>query len=262
MTTQAFERFHNEMEAARMRIGQTPEAVTRWLLRFAKDRTVWAAGDMLNAGYEMLELGRYVTWDHLLRTSSFFPQEDYIGATPSPQTGYRIVNVVGEVLLPLPSEEAIREFHEHVRILVNKIVNRERFRIEVPALNLDLWPSEFPVWTLTASEPAQPQEWEAATSVLLIRFVARIRRCRECQELFLAERLNQRYGSAKCQTKAGTQRFREAHPELRTGRPRGRPRKQKARPSTKMKQRPNGLAERKKKLTSGKKGETRHGTKR
>lgn len=262
MTSQAFERFCNEMEAARTRIGQTPEAVTRWLLRFAKDRTVWPAGDLLNAGYEMLQLGRYVAWDHLLRTSSFFPQEDYIGAPPpSPQTGARFVNVVGKVLLPIPGEEAIREFHEHVRILVNKIVKREHFQIEVPALNLDLWPLEFPIWTLSAYEPVQPKEWEAATAVLLIRFVSRIRRCRECQELFLAERLNQRYCSAKCQTKAGTQRFREAHPELRTGRPRGRPPKQKARPSTMPKQRPNGLAERKKKLTSEKKG-GKHGTKR
>lgn len=262
MTTQAWEIFNSEMHAAHTRIGQTPDARTRWLLWFAKDRTVWPAGDLLNAGYDMLALGRSVSWEHLLRTSSFFPQEDYIGAPPPlPQTGARFVNVVGIVLLPLPSEKAIRHFHAHVRTLVGKIVNREHFQIGVPALTLDLWPQEFPVWTLSVYEPGQPREWEAALAILLIKFVSRIRRCRDCQELFLAERLNQHYCSARCQTRAGTQRYRDAHPELQTGRPRGRPPKQKTLPRTKAKPQQNEPADRKNRLTSEKKGGA-HGKKR
>lgn len=198
------ERVYAELEKARDRIGHTADEAMRWLLRFAAlDLDRLSAGDWLNTQYDVLALGKFGI-PRVTPIQPFMPLH-YGLAT-------------GTVLHP----DKVRAVHTTARAGVEKVLDRGIPVWNVVSLEFLLLPE--PVWTLMAQG-----EFDTTVSYTLAHLFAqtasRIRRCPQCQKVHLADRDNKFYCSTRCQSLAGTRRFRQAH-GLISGRPRGRPRKE------------------------------------
>jgi hypothetical protein len=177
-----------ELHKASERIGPTPEDGVRWLLRFSEDDlTRLSAGDVLNRRYECFAfaLGRQRDLPNL-----YFEEGEQ----------------------PFPSADDLATFHENVREVVKAVLSHGRVKFQFSDITLNLHHEAFAAdspWLLRATSDSNLDVFRFAVLYEVLPLARKIRRCPECQKIFLADRTNQEFCSVQCQNRGATRRYRK-----------------------------------------------------
>jgi hypothetical protein len=237
----------SELRKAQARIGDTPEAVMRWVLTFSRLHLLaLSKGDWSNRQYEMCALCQYHhLWD---------PQ-----AGPKPEVWLTDAAGTGIPFRKLLGQEQAKTVQNFINGCLEAILGQRPLALDFHIKRtLCFRPSQKGLEEceelITSTEPLMVFQYFLFDAFK--RFAHRIRRCpeyqrAECAGVFLADRRDQEYCSTRCQSRVATQRWRQEH-GLITGRPPGRPRKIVRRLVTSSK--PKGY-------TASMKGGLRHGKK-
>ncbi|MBI3393844.1 MAG: hypothetical protein HY039_11795 [Nitrospirae bacterium] len=219
-----------ELRKAGTRIGSSVDDVSRWLLRFVqREPSSLSAGDLSNLSYEIVHfLGHGVPDD------SSRPVESGL-ASPLVRKGGTYIVRKGEYDLSgpwptgwkfFPSPADIERFQTFAAGAVMSAVRGNGLVLDLPPVELRLSP---PSWKVRPHTEDAGALWTYQIAHLLGKTAPRIHLCPECKTLFLADRVDQKFCSPRCQQKDATLRYRERH-GLISGRPRGRPRKTETQP--------------------------------
>lgn len=220
--------FYQEVDKARERIGTTTDQAMAWLLRFSQEEVPqMSAGDFLNLQFELVALETY---------------GPPIQATPvfgiPPKARFHDTSL--DQYDRLPNRDEVENFRSWLSQTLEGILKKENMIMEMPPVNLRLLYDDdyygenqeiHPGWFLAESSNG-PCTRSYRLIVLIAHVANKIRRCPECHKVFLADRRNKEYCTARCQSRVATRRFRNEH-GLITGRKRGRPPRKEEQPGAK-----------------------------
>jgi hypothetical protein len=123
----------------------------------------------------------------------------------------------------LPDRKTIITLQKQVRLHLQQLIDEGSTIFDIP-------PVLFGIATNTDSDDASITEYADSPQAIFIRNLAlilsktamRLRSCRECLLMFYADRRGTKYCSSRCQSRAGTRRYRNTPPERlgKLGRPR------------------------------------------
>lgn len=207
--------FFKQLEEARGRIGNTAEDLMRWVIRFSRlEMSELVEAELLTVRFELAKFGesRALVGRH----RDTFP--------------WPVARGTGQLLdQELPSVKTVVMYQTKIRQVLQKIVEEREICFHTPPMAHRLsWsgevgdPNDLSYFVTASDEPDGPYTY--ALIQLLASCGSYLRECNECHQIFFADRRNQTYCSNRCQTRAGTRRYRAEH-GLITGRPRGRPSK-------------------------------------
>ena len=196
-----YEQFHGEMKKARERILTTPDGEVGWLLKFIQTDL-----DTLTAS----------EWTVLSFEIASFVDDVAIhrGADIATEAGWSVRAVPGDGFRgTLPSRGEAKEIQAMVLGSLEKL-----WKNAVAAFT-------FPQFTIIVTLPIEDarkgsvfvatkrkvKEFEYRFAHLLMDYSGRIRRCPECQRIYLAIRVDQIYCGPRCQTRVATRKWRENH---------------------------------------------------
>ncbi len=260
-----------EIEKAAQRIGATTDQAGAWLARFARtDLESLSTGQWTDLLYEVACLSEYqyqtktaaLLWQHAITLKDWqgnwrYKDEDELVA--------RFVQIldkrgqpIGALDVPpvpppceLPPRDAVTALQRQVRAALVSLQENHSVSWMLPPIHLTVGAFRETDENVVLGTAESPQVlFTYNLALLLVQNAVRIRRCADCTQRFFADRKNKAYCSPRCQSRAGTRRWRTTPPD-RIGK-RGRPRKN-VRNSSK-----GSLAS----GSQGRKGGSRHGKKR
>lgn len=231
--------YGEQLNKAHERIGQTVPQAIEWLLCFAQTAIAsLSEGALIDLGYELNVLGDF-------RLTTRRPEEDIPDFGLSIQdwegrhrlqkkvTGEPVADYLGTIFLedpqrrsPMnrPTPEKTKHLQQIVIEHLTQVVEEKLLYISLPPpirVQVLMFPDYNILGTLSLfKNPEDLFIYNAA--LLLVHAAPLIRRCPECQRLFLADRKNKLNCSPRCQNTAAVRRLRQSKPK-RTGKP-GRPR--------------------------------------
>jgi hypothetical protein len=213
-------RFHAEADRGLHRIGQKPWQAMEWLIKFMQqDESLMSEGDIRNLQYELVAI------------------ENCGLPVDAPWLAdHRVFEL--NLCDSLPTVEEIMQLRSWIRSLVGQILETQHgmdtqtLPIDLPSVPFRLFyndDDDSPQWTLVEAmrERCKPN---FRLLLLITQHAHQIRRCHECQVIFLADRRNKEYCTPKCQSRVAARRYRKEH-GLITGRKPGRPRKEEQAPT-------------------------------
>jgi hypothetical protein len=196
-----YEQFHGEMKKARERILTTADGEVGWLLKFIQtDLDTLTASEWMVLAFE---IASFVD-DVAIRR----------GAEIATEAGWSVRSIPGEGFRgTLPSRGEAKEIQAMVLGSLEKL-----WKNAVAAFT-------FPQFTIIVTLPIEDErkgsvfvatkrkvkEFEYRFAHLLVDYSGRIRRCPECQRIYLAIRVDQIYCGPRCQTRVATRKWREKH---------------------------------------------------
>jgi len=215
----AFSRIGVEINSIDVDFEKNAKNRLQWLLNLAdKDLSVISSGDWTNLEYELLA----------------FHQVPLVA---------RVGSKIG-VITRFPTKKDVELFHSSIKKELNRLIEERTAVFDTGPIVLHINPriglkisesddgklnkeiiQEHSPWEVS---PVAETRWGASQYILsdlIPRYAHIIRRCPECNKLFLADRKNQSYCSLKHQNYAAGRKYRKSK-GLITGRKRGRPRKQ------------------------------------
>ncbi|MGP0594200.1 hypothetical protein ACTRXD_16905 [Nitrospira sp. T9] len=227
-----------QLNKAHERIGQTVPQAIEWLLSFAQtDIASLSEGALIDLGYELNVLG-----DFRLTTSR--PEEDIPDFGLSIQDwegrnrlqkkvlGEPVVDYLLKIFLDDPQRRSpmnrpnlvqVKHLQQSVVEYLTQIVGKEFLYVTLPTpyrVQVLMFPTHNILGTLSLF--TRPEDlFIINATLLLVHAAPRIRRCPECQKLFLADRKNKMHCSPRCQNTSAVRRLRQSLPK-RHGKP-GRP---------------------------------------
>lgn len=199
------------------RLGKTPEQVMRWVLRFVQmDLSGLSEGQWSDLGAEAhvftkkgppLRIGRVTSY-----VAAVF---DWGGGSPEkdlPKKGKTVLTI-------RPSREQITELQHLTRGIFESLAAKEPILFELGPLSLYVNPVSYSVkhGGLTIKVHGPFDAFGLHVAFLLAQHPGRLRRCAECQTLFLAERSNQQFCITRCLTRVTQRRWRERHRKKTAG---------------------------------------------
>ena len=196
-----YEQFHGEMKKARERILASADGEVGWLLKFIQTDL-----DTLTAS----------EWTVLAFEIASFVDDVGVrrGAEIATEAGWSVRALPGEGFRgTLPSRGEAKEIQAMVLGSLEKL-----WKNAVAAFT-------FPQFTIIVTLPIEDarkgsvfvatkrkvKEFEYRFAHLLMDYSGRIRRCPECQGIYLAIRVDQIYCGPRCQTRVATRKWRENH---------------------------------------------------
>jgi hypothetical protein len=196
-----YDQFHGEMKKARERILTSADGEVGWLLKFIQTDL-----DTLTAS----------EWTVLAFEIASFVDDVAIrrGAEIATEAGWSVRSIPGEGFRgTLPSRGEAKEIQAMVLGSLEKL-----WKNAVAAFT-------FPQFTIIVTLPIEDarkgsvfvatkrkvKEFEYRFAHLLMDYSGRIRRCPECQRIYLAIRVDQIYCGPRCQTRVATRKWRENH---------------------------------------------------
>lgn len=196
-----YDQFHGEMTKARERILTTADGEVGWLLKFIQtDLDTLTASEWMVLAFEVASFVDDVA--------------NRRGADIASEAGWSVRSVPEEGSRgTLPSRGEAKEIQEMVLGSLEKL-----WETAVTAFT-------FPQFTIIVTLPLEDErkgsvfvatkrkvkEFEYRFAHLLVDYSGRIRRCPECQRIYLAIRFDQRYCGPRCQTRVATRKWRETH---------------------------------------------------
>jgi hypothetical protein len=248
-----------ELEKAAHRTGVTPEEVIGWLLRFSRMKLEdLSLGEWLNLTYEVARLGEFQYQPHIRERSwwltitahNWYGMDQTQGLTMSDTNTLKALHAqIVSSLMPrttarkvrrpdisvfcsvrktctLPNREIITTLQDQVRLHLQQLIDEGSTILDIPPVLLG-------IGTNTDSEDALITEYADSPQAIFVRNLAlilsktamRLYSCRECHLMFYADRGGKKYCSSRCQSRAGTRRYRNTPPERvgKLGRPRTNP---------------------------------------
>jgi hypothetical protein len=202
-----------QIDEVRRRIGRNSADMMRWAIRFSEmNLTALSSADMLNVCLELATFAEPMAL--MLRPGDKFP--------------WRIVpDNEALVRWKVPDVEKVLAYQDTIHSTLEDVVKGRMIEFHTPTMtHCLLWGGLEPDDTELAYLMTADKDPDAPYTLALLRLLmlhgGNLRSCLECEHTFLAERRNQTFCSSKCQTRAGTRRYRTQHGMI-TGRPRGRP---------------------------------------
>lgn len=212
LTEQEIERFKEEEAKAADRIGRTSDDATRWLIRFAQldlnslSEGQWSdlsaeihaftkRGPPLRVGRAVAHIGAVFQWR--------IPRAEEV----DPKT-HRSLITIDSIR---PSREQTIFLQKWAHFILDGLVTGASGSIAIGALHLDILPQEpsFKTSPLRIRTHTAKDAFGFHFAHLLADHYERLRRCGECQTLFLADRRNQRFCTTRCLTRVTQRRWRE-----------------------------------------------------
>jgi hypothetical protein len=196
-----YDQFHGEMTKARERILTTADGEVGWLLKFIQtDLDTLTASEWMVLAFEIASFVDDVA--------------NRRGADIATEAGWSVRSIPGEGARgTLPSRGEAQEIQAMVLGSLETL-----WKTAVTAFT-------FPQFTIIVTLPLEDErkgsvfvatkrkvkEFEYRFAHLLVDYAGRIRRCPECQRIYLAIRFDQRYCGPRCQTRVATRKWRESH---------------------------------------------------
>ncbi len=198
-----------ELKAAE-RIGPSADQAMRWLIKFAQtDLASLSEGQWSDLTAEIqvftkrgppVKIGTASTRIAALFAWKVVPPKD-------PQAKDQKITLVTQ-----PSQEQIAFLQKWAFISLDTIAKGGIVQVTVGTLLFDIFSNPPPGQGHLAIESATPQAaFGFHFAHLLAEYVRRLRRCTECQTMFLSERRNQRFCTTRCLTRTTQRRWRERH---------------------------------------------------
>jgi hypothetical protein len=231
--------FRAEISKAAERIGTTTDKVGTWLVRFAGlDLITLSMGRWTDLQYEVVCLAEHyqprdsaylwqhvVTskrWDGTARQSTTTQEIAFIETT----SDYLLdPSLLAKALLPsgeLPPREVIKDIQREVISVFHELDQKKPVLCQFPPLKVLVTTDHTTDETIVVGIAEKPQHlFHSNVIFILAENAVRIRRCSECKSWFFADRKNKTYCSLKCQSRAGTRRWRDtpSHQIGKQGRP-------------------------------------------
>jgi hypothetical protein len=251
--------YFTELEKAAHRTGVSPEELAGWFLRFSRMKLdQLSLGEWLNLTYEVARLGEFQyqpqtrerSWWLTITVHNWYGIDHTQGLMFSEKTNLKALHArtvsslipkrstVRKLARPdifvfcsvrnsctLPDRETITSLQEKVRLHLQQLIDEG-------STIFDIAPVLLGIATNTESEDARITEYADSPKAIFERNLAwilsktamRLRTCRECRLTFYADRRGKQYCSSRCQSRAGTRRYRNTPPERigKLGRPRKR----------------------------------------
>ena len=196
-----YEQFRGEMRKARERILTTADGEVGWLLKFIQtDLDTLTASEWMVVAFEVASFVDDVA--------------NARGAEIATEAGWSVRSIPGDGSSgTLPSRGEAKEIQAMILGSLEKL-----WETAVTAFT-------FPQFTIIVTLPLENErrgcvfvatkrkvkEFEYRFAHLLVDYSGRIRRCPECQRIYLAIRFDQRYCGPRCQTRVATRKWREGH---------------------------------------------------
>jgi len=212
LTETDLERLREEELKADARIGWTSDDATRWLIRFAQlDLNTLSEGQWSDLTAEIhaftkrgppLKAGRSVTHIGAVFQWRIPRVED---ADPKTQRSRITIDTIR------PSREQTTHLQTWAHFILDGLVTGGSASVVIGALHLDILPHEpsFKTSPLRIRTHTAKDAFGFHFAHLLADHYERLRRCGECQTLFLADRRNQRFCTTRCLTRVTQRRWRE-----------------------------------------------------
>jgi hypothetical protein len=247
--------YFGELEKASSRTGVDPHEVIGWVLRFSRMKLEdLSLGEWLNLTYEIARLGEFQyqpqirerSWWPTITVHNWYGMDHTQGLTMSDKNTLKALRAqVTSSLMPratarklsrpdisvfcsvrktctLPDRDTITTLQHQVRLHLQQLIDDGSTIIDVPAVLLG-------IATNTDSDDASITEYadspqaifERNLALILSKTAMRLHGCRECHLTFYADRRGKQYCSSRCQSRAGTRRYRNTPPERvgKLGRP-------------------------------------------
>jgi hypothetical protein len=248
-----------ELEKAANRTGVNPEEVIGWFMRFSRMKLdEMSVGEWLNLSYEIARLGEFQyqpqtrerSWWLTITLHNWYGVDHTQSLTMSERSNLKALHArLVSSLVPrpspvrkptrpdisvfcsvrksctLPDKKTITTLQEKVRLHLQQLIDEG-------STIFDIAPVLFGIATNADSEDVRITEYADSPQAIFDRNLALIlsktamslRSCRECHVMFYADRRGKQYCSSRCQSRAGTRRYRNT-PLERIGKL-GRPRRQ------------------------------------
>jgi hypothetical protein len=244
-----------ELEKAAPRTGVSPEEVIGWFLRFSRMKLEsLSLGEWLNLTYEIARLGEF-QYQPQTRERSWWPTitvHNWYGMDHTQSLSFSDKNTLKAIhaqlasplmtrttarklskpdispfcsarnACTLPDRNTITTLQDHVRQHLQQLIDDGSTIFKIP-------PALLGIATNTDSDDASIMEYadspqaifEGNLALILSKTAVRLRSCRECHFTFYADRRGKQYCSSRCQSRAGTRRYRNTPPERvgKLGRP-------------------------------------------
>jgi len=197
-----FDQFYGEMKRARERILTTQDGEVGWLLKFIQtDLEALTPSEWMVLAFEVASFvddvanrrGEEIATEGGWSVQSI-PGERFRGTIPSRDEAQEIQSMVLRSLEDLWAKAAAAFTFPQFTIIVT-----------LPGLDHERKGSVF------VATKRKVKEFEYRFAHLLVDYSGRIRRCPECQRIYLAIRFDQRYCGPRCQTRVATRKWRETH---------------------------------------------------
>ncbi len=208
--------YWKEIQKALQRIGETSLDAMTWVLRFVQqEEGALSEGDWTNLQYEIAYLARFgVPQPGSLKGAKFLPSSDWSKHLSEKEIEGIPVNITSEQVKNMterPSKEAVKELRTLSREYVEDLLVNKKAAVKLSGkiiryVSYDPARDQVDTWT---SGNVQ----DAFFSTLVDLFALhgnRLNRCLDCKRIFLANRSDQRFCGKKCQSRAGTERFRKS----------------------------------------------------
>ncbi len=203
------ESYRRDNERAAKIIGTSLIDVAGWFLRFAQtDLNELRAGQWTDLQYEVAALGEV---QHLGPDPNIFWNQAIAWKD------WRGHKRLGEALMlepptSLPPQRAIKALQAEVlKALTDLTDGPGTTTLTLSPAAVLILPVQHGDRSLALCAVQQPADLFRYTFTVTLCWVAhRVRRCRECQRVFYADRKNKEYCGVACQNRAGTKRWRQA----------------------------------------------------
>ena len=195
------QQFHREMTKARERITTTPNGEIGWLVHFIQlDLDALTPSEWLVLAYEVAS----------------FAEADSPGTHTMPivlASGWSVQAIPGETLhYTLPSRKEAVQLQGTIRGYLEHLWAHAVAPVTFADLTLVVtMPGALHARhgsILVATKP-KTKEFEYRFAVLLAHHAGRIRRCQECQRIFLAVRSDQLFCDPRCQMRVASRKWRK-----------------------------------------------------
>ena len=227
------ELYSREIEKAAQRIGRRPEQAAQWLLRFERiERTEFeelSSGEWLDLVAEVACMAEYQyfgeeRWIPALTWRDWYGEENVKEALSVADVvkAFQPSSAGSRISYKLPSRPILTELQEFVRLHLHELTESGGIVADHRPVRTCIVPrpdsDESLVIRIAESQHAVFQD---NVVLLLTETSHRLRHCHECKIMFYADRKNKSYCSLRCQSRAGTRRWRGTPPERvgKLGRP-------------------------------------------
>jgi hypothetical protein len=246
-----------ELDKAATRTGVNPEEVIGWVLGFSRMKLEeLSLGEWLNLTYEIARLGELQyqpqilerSWWPTITVHDWYGIDHTQGLTVSDTNTLKAVLAqVASSIMPratakkisrpdfsvfcslrkkctLPDRDTITALQHQVQLYLQQLIDDGSTIIDIPPVLLGIaTKAESDVASITEYADSPKAIFVRNLALILSKTAMRLHSCRECRLTFYADRKGKQYCSSRCQSRAGTRRYRNTPPE-RVGKL-GRPRK-------------------------------------
>ncbi|QOJ36843.1 MAG: hypothetical protein HRU82_18645 [Nitrospira sp.] len=195
------DQFFGEMKKARERILTTADGEVGWLLKFIQtDLDTLTASEWMVLAFEIASFVDDVA--------------NRRGADIATEAGWSVRSIPGEGFRgTLPSRGEAKEIQAMVLGSLEKLWDTAVAAFTFPQFTIIV---TLPVdderkGSVFVATKRKVKEFEYRFAHLLVDYSGRIRRCPECQRIYLAIRVDQIYCGPRCQTRVATRKWREHH---------------------------------------------------